>query len=66
MKAFTSFAGFMENILPTLAPKDSPIFLGNPQAPTPAQTSSSTYVATTEFVKRAMANLRGEDHSNSN
>ncbi|GBR01095.1 glycine-rich domain-containing protein [Acetobacter oeni] len=36
--------------IPQLAPKNSPVFTGTPQAPTPALTDSSTRIATTAFV----------------
>lgn len=35
------------------APKDSPVFTGNPTAPTPALTDNDTSIATTEWVKSA-------------
>lgn len=35
----------------TPAPIDSPVFTGNPQAPTPADGDDDTSIATTEFVK---------------
>ena len=38
------------------APLASPIFTGNPQAPTPLENSNSTTVATTQFVVTAIAN----------
>jgi hypothetical protein len=37
------------------APLDSPAFTGNPTAPTPATTDNDTSVATTAFVRAAMA-----------
>lgn len=37
------------------ATKDSPILTGNPQAPTPVIASNSTTIATTAFVKLAIA-----------
>lgn len=37
------------------APLDSPVLIGNPQAPTPLQTSNTTTIATTAFVKVAIA-----------
>jgi microcystin-dependent protein len=36
------------------APKDSPIFTGNPQAPTPAASDNDQSIATTGFVKQAV------------
>lgn len=41
------------------APSTSPKFTGTPTAPTPSQTVSNTQVATTEFVKEAIAALVG-------
>lgn len=41
------------------APSASPKFTGTPTAPTPSQTVSNTQVATTEFVKEAIAALVG-------
>jgi hypothetical protein len=38
----------------TLAPKASPVFTGNPTAPTPALGDVSTSIATTEFVDEAL------------
>lgn len=37
------------------APIDSPIFTNNPRAPTPADGDDDTSLATTEFVRRAIA-----------
>lgn len=37
------------------APLDNPTFTGNPKAPTPASTDSDTSIATTAFVRSAMA-----------
>ncbi|ELY7543260.1 phage tail protein [Cronobacter turicensis] len=39
------------------APKASPVFTGKPTAPTPAQTSNDAQLATTAFVKAAVAAL---------
>lgn len=41
------------------APLASPAFTGNPVAPTPAQFDDDTSLATTEFVQRALGNMRG-------
>jgi hypothetical protein len=41
---------------PSKAPLDSPVFTGNPRAPTPAQGDSDTSIATTAFVKIALDN----------
>lgn len=38
-----------------IAGLDSPVFTGNPTAPTPALGDSDTSIATTEFVQKAMA-----------
>ena len=38
----------------TLAPKNSPVFTGNPQAPTPVAVDNGTTVATTAFVHTAI------------
>jgi len=38
------------SVLPTLAPKNSPIFTGNPTAPTPPLGDNDTSLATTAFV----------------
>lgn len=37
------------------APKNSPVFTGNPTAPTPTSGDGDTSIATTEFVKAAVA-----------
>ncbi len=39
------------------APKESPVFTGTPKAPTPATGNSSTLIATTAFVRAAIAQL---------
>lgn len=44
-----------ESMSQLFAPIDSPIFTGNPQAPTPSADSNSTTLATTQFVTRAIA-----------
>lgn len=41
------------------APKDSPTLTGTPKAPTPAQSVSDSQIATTAFVKAALAALVG-------
>lgn len=49
------------NVMATLYAKlESPIFTGNPQAPTPNITSNSTTIATTEFVVTAIQNALSE------
>lgn len=45
------------------APIASPTFTGNPAAPTPAQFDNDTSLATTEFVQRALGNIRGVSSS---
>ena len=55
MKAHTAAA----DPHPQYAPKASPIFTGAPKAPTPAQADNSTLLATTAFVKAAIAGLVG-------
>ncbi|WP_051202939.1 gp53-like domain-containing protein [Desulfovibrio aminophilus] len=41
------------------APLASPVFSGNPTAPTPPQFDNDTSVSTTAFVQMALGNLRG-------
>jgi len=41
------------------APKESPTLTGTPKAPTPAQSVNNTQIATTAFVKAALAALVG-------
>ncbi len=55
MKAHTSAA----DPHPQYAPKASPVFTGSPKAPTPAQADNSTLLATTAYVKTALAGLVG-------
>lgn len=45
--------------LDLLAPIDSPVFTGDPKAPTPAVGDNDTSIATTAFVKRAIGNATG-------
>lgn len=45
--------------LSAYAPIASPTFTGNPTAPTPTQFDNDTSLATTEFVQRALGQLRG-------
>ena len=47
------------NIVSTYAPLNSPIFSGTPTAPTAASGSSSTQIANTAFVTRAVAEAIG-------
>ena len=46
----------LSNIVDTKAPLDSPTFIGNPTAPTPAVTDNDTSIATTAFVQAAINN----------
>lgn len=48
-----------QNITTGLAPLVSPVFTGNPTAPTAAQFDSDTSLATTAFVQRALGNMAG-------
>lgn len=50
---------WLKQLVETLAPLDSPTFTGSPKAPTPAQTVNDTTIATTAFVKNAIAALVG-------
>lgn len=45
----------LDTEIPKKAPIASPIFTGDPKAPTPASTDSDTSIATTAFVRAAMA-----------
>lgn len=49
------FIGTMNAALGTKAPLNSPTFTGNPTAPTPALADDDTSIATTAFVKDAVA-----------
>lgn len=40
-----------------LAPKDSPVFTGNPVVPTPAQFDNSTTIPNTEWVQLELSNI---------
>jgi microcystin-dependent protein len=44
---------------PAMAPLDSPVFKGNPTAPTPAPGDSDKSIATTEFVAQAVVGVSG-------
>lgn len=46
-----------QNVTLGFAPLASPVFTGNPEAPTPPQFDNDTSLATTEFVKRALGNF---------
>ncbi|CAJ3864892.1 gp26 [Burkholderia pseudomallei] len=52
-----NFATTMTNALSQKAPLDSPTFTGAPKGTTPAPLDSSTRMATTEFVRRALGNV---------
>lgn len=49
-----NFAATVTNTLALKAPADSPVFTGDPRAPTPAPGESDTSVATTGFVQQAL------------
>ncbi len=48
----------VEDFLPSLAPVDSPEFIGVPLAPTAAEEADNEQLATTAFVKRAINSLK--------
>lgn len=54
-----NFATTVTNALAAKAPIASPVFTGDPKAPTPAQFDNDTSLATTEFVQRALGNMAG-------
>lgn len=49
-----------QNITTGLAPLASPVFTGNPTAPTAAQFDNDISIATTSFVQRALGSLAGQ------
>ena len=51
--------GYLDLVLSTLAPLDSPAFLGSPTATTPALSDASERIATTAFVQEIVAKLQG-------
>ena len=53
-----NFAATMTNALALKAALASPLFTGDPRAPTPAQFDADKSLATTEFVQRALGNYR--------
>lgn len=57
-----NFATTMTNLIATKAPLDSPALTGTPTAPTPESGDSSTRIATTEFVSRAVET--GSEYTN--
>ncbi|WP_156440036.1 hypothetical protein [Burkholderia savannae] len=60
-----NFATTMTNALSRKAPLDSPTFTGAPKGPTPAPFDSSTKMATTEFVQRALGNVNFASYTSS-
>ncbi|WP_242461171.1 phage tail protein [Citrobacter freundii] len=54
-----NFSTTINNALALKAPLASPVLTGTPTAPTAAQTVNNTQIATTEFVKSAVAGLVG-------
>lgn len=58
INAYNSGAAWIQNTLNLLAPLASPALSGTPTAPTPAMFDSSTKLATTAFVQRALGNYR--------
>ena len=46
-----------DNAISYLAPKDSPTFTGTPVAPTPTELDNSTKIATTSYVRTAVAGI---------
>lgn len=54
-----NFAATVTNALAAKAPLASPVFTGDPNAPTPAKFDNDTSLATTEFVQRALGNRQG-------
>ena len=54
VEAVTVFQAQLDNIELTYAPLESPVFVGTPQAPNPANTSNDTTLATTFFVRTAV------------
>lgn len=55
-----SMGSFAQGVdLTGYAPLASPVFTGNPTAPTPAQFDSDLSLATTEFVERALGSYSG-------
>ncbi|WP_318385933.1 phage tail protein [Enterobacter sp.] len=54
-----NFSTTINNALALKAPLASPVLTGTPTAPTPSQTVNNTQIATTAFVKSAVAALVG-------
>lgn len=54
-----NFATTVTNALAAKAPIASPVFTGDPKAPTPAQFDNDTSIATAEFVQRALGSFSG-------
>lgn len=53
-----NFANTVAAALAQRAPLNSPVFTGAPSAPTPAQFDNDGSLATTEFVRRELGNMR--------
>ena len=53
----SNIAYFLNGTTKTVAPNESPVFTGNPTAPTVTKTSNSTSLATTGFVQLHVADL---------
>lgn len=53
-----NFAATITNALALKAPLASPVFTGNPEAPTPAQFDATTKLATMEALQRALGNFK--------
>jgi hypothetical protein len=47
------------DVIDNMAPLDSPVFTGNPQAPTPTAGDADTSIATTAFVQNAVGAVPG-------
>lgn len=56
--------GVTTTVLNTKSPIASPVFTGNPQAPTPALTDSDTSIATTGFTNTIVGQLRANVAAN--
>lgn len=51
LKAQKADLDYVDAALATKAPIDSPVFTGDPQAPTPSAGDNDTSIATTEYVQ---------------
>jgi hypothetical protein len=56
--------GVTNSIVATKSPINSPVFTGNPQAPTPALTDSDNSIATTAYTYTIMSQLRANVAAN--